>query len=503
MNALSEFSKLSGSLFIDGAARTSSATERLDIIDPATEDRLGEMSDATEAEVDEAIAIANRVQKTWNGMNALHRAELLHEVGRKMAEMTPVVSEMMTREMGKPYKESADELQWGISAIDYYAEVARHEAGKVLGPVVDGQFHFTTKSPLGTAVIILPFNFPVVLFCWQAAAALAAGNAVIVKPSENTAMTTIKFMEAFDCLPKGLVQCVTGGARVGQHLVRSPGTHAVSFTGSIPAGKAVAASCAETFKRVLIEASGNDPFLVMPSAPLDVAARGAAFAANMNCGQVCVSAERIYVHETIYDAFVDKVTEEVAKIRIGNGLDKVDMGPMVSQRERDRYETVLARAVEQGAEPVIGGGRPAGYNKGWFVDATVLRDVTPDMDIMHNESFGPVAPMCRVASLDEAIAHANDSVMGLGANIYTTDLKETMRAVNELEVGMVWVNAPILDNDAGPFGGVKMTGTGRQLGSEGLDQFRQTKMVMIDPNCETQDFWWFPYADAESFPGDK
>ena len=169
MNALTEFSRLSGSLFIDGAVRTSDTTERLDIIDPATEDRIGEMSDATEAEVDEAIAIANHAQKTWDAKNPLHRAELMHECGRKMAEITPMVSEMMTREMGKPYKESADELQWGISAIDYFAEITRHEAGKVLGPVTDGQFHFTQKSAMGTAVIILPFNFPIVLFCWEAA----------------------------------------------------------------------------------------------------------------------------------------------------------------------------------------------------------------------------------------------------------------------------------------------------------------------------------------------
>jgi betaine-aldehyde dehydrogenase len=176
---------------------------------------------------------------------------------------------------------------------------------------------------------------------------------------------------------------------------------------------------------------------------------------------------------------------------------------MVSQRERDRYEKILARAIEQGAEPVIGGGRPADFNKGWFVDATVLRNVTPGMDIMNVEPFGPVAPMCRVSDLDEAIALANDSEMGLGATIYTTDLKKTMRAVNEIEAGMVWVNAPVLDNDAGPFGGIKMTGTGRQLGAEGLDQFRDTKMVMIDPNSDSQDFWWFPYDDGESYPGGR
>ena len=181
MNALTEFSRLSGSIFVDGAARSSSATEHLDIIDPATEDRIAEMPDTTAAEVDEAIAVANKAQKVWNAINPLQRAEMMHAVARDIAEIAPVVSEMMTREMGKPYKEAADELKWGITAVDYYAEIARHEAGKVLGPVTDGQFHFTQKNALGTAVIILPFNFPIVLLCWEAAAALAAGNAVIAE----------------------------------------------------------------------------------------------------------------------------------------------------------------------------------------------------------------------------------------------------------------------------------------------------------------------------------
>jgi betaine-aldehyde dehydrogenase len=237
----------------------------------------------------------------------------------------------------------------------------------------------------------------------------------------------------------------------------------------------------------------------MPSAPLQNAARGAAFAAYLNCGQVCTSAERLYVHDEIYDDFANALAAEARKLRIGNGLDKVDLAPMVSERERARFERILARARDQGAKVRTGGGRPAGFNHGWFVEPTVLTDVTPDMDIMNDESFGPAAPLCRIGSLDEAIELANRSRYGLGANIYTGSLEEAMRAVNEIETGMVWVNAPLLDNAAGPFGGRKMSGTGRQLGSEGLDQFRHTKLAMIDPKASAQDFWWFPYADSESF----
>jgi len=323
----------------------------------------------------------------------------------------------------------------------------------------------------------------------------------VVKPSEYTSITTLLFSEAFSALPKGLFQIVCGGANVGKHLIEHDHTHVVAFTGSVPVGKIVSRTCGELMKPCLIETSGNDPFLVMPSAPLDLTARAAAFSAYMNCGQICVSAERFYVHEAIHDAFVEKLVEETKKIRLGNGLDKVDMGPMVSMKERDRYEALMKNAYAQGAKPAIGGGRPSDFNRGWFVEPTVLVDCTPDMSLFHNESFGPVAPICRVSSYEEGMALANASKYGLGANIYTTDLKEGIRAAEDFEAGMVWVNAPLLDNDAGPFGGTKMSGVGRQLGPEGIETFRKTKMVMIDPSCEAQDFWWFPYADAESYPG--
>ncbi len=234
--------------------------------------------------------------------------------------------------------------------------------------------------------------------------------------------------------------------------------------------------------------------------PVAMAARGATFVAYLNCGQVCTAAERFLVHEDIHDAFVEKMIVNTKSLRIGSGLDKVDIGPMVTHKERERYEGVLQRAIEQGARVVCGGERPAGFNRGWFTEPAVLTEVTPDMDIMNAESFGPVAPICKVSSLDQAIELANQSSYGLGANIFTTNLNEAMRAVKEIETGMVWVNAPLLDNDAGPFGGRKMSGMGRQLGAEGLDTFRHTKSAMIDPGARAQDFWWFPYKDEEAFP---
>ena len=501
MTAIKELKALSNKFFINGEFRDSAATDGLEVIDPATEENIGHMPYTTPAEVNEAIAIANQSQKAWNKVNALSRAELMHEVAANMRDARGILGEMLTREMGKPYKETTDEVDWSASAIDYYAEIARHDYGKVVGPAVDDQFHFTLKEPMGVVVIILPFNFPFCLLCWSAAAALATGNAVIVKPSENTSLSTLKFMETFAPLPDGLIQCIPGSGDVGRQLVESTDTHLVAFTGSVPTGQIVARACAEQFKPCLLEASGNDPFLVMPSASVAMAARGATFAAYINCGQVCTSAERFFVHEAVYDDFVAKMITNSKALRIGNGLGKVDVGPMVSAKERDRFEGILQRAVDQGARVALGGSRPATQSSGWFFEPTVLTEVNPEMDIMNQESFGPSAPICKVSSLDEAIELANKSRFGLGANIYTSDLNEAMRAVNSLEAGMVWVNAPLLDNDAGPFGGRKMTGMGRQLGAEGLDTFRHTKLAMIDPGANDQGFWWFPYKDEEAFPG--
>jgi betaine-aldehyde dehydrogenase len=233
---------------------------------------------------------------------------------------------------------------------------------------------------------------------------------------------------------------------------------------------------------------------------LDIAARGAAFGAYLNCGQVCAASERFYVHEKIYESFVERLVHYAKQVRIGSGLSRVDMGPLASRRELDRYSRIIDQARADGAQVLTGGGRPTALKKGWFVDATVLGRVPAEARIMNDESFGPVAPVCAVKNFDEAIRLANRSRYGLGATLYTRDLEESMRAVNELQAGMVWVNAPLLDNDAGPFGGRKQSGLGRQLGSEGLDMFRHTKLCMIDHAAKPHDFWWFPYSDAEAFP---
>jgi acyl-CoA reductase-like NAD-dependent aldehyde dehydrogenase len=469
MRALEEFDHKSHVILLDGEYRRSEATESRDVIDPATGDRIAEIAETTAAEVDAAVEAGHVAQKKWWRMSALERAEIMHEIANELLTMKPLLAEALTREMGKPYKESADEVDWSVSAIRYYAEIGRTDIGRVVGPAVAGHLNYTLKLPLGVVVSIQPFNYPMTLLSWEGAAALASGNAVITKPSEYTTITTLLFAEPFNRhLPPGLFQVLTGAGDAGRQLVEHARTNMVAFTGSVPTGRAIAAKCGDMMKPSLIETSGNDPFIVMPSAPIDVVARGAAFSAYMNCGQICVSAERFFVHQDVHDEFVERLAEH---------------------------------AQHQGARLILGGGRPAGLeNRGWFVEPTILADCNPEMDILNNESFGPVAPICKVESFDQALEYANNSQYGLGACLYTMDMRESIRASEELDGGMVWINAPLLDNDAGPFGGTKMSGMGRQLGPEGLETFRKTKFVWLDPNCGSQDFWWFPYADAEAYP---
>ena len=501
MTGLKTFSELSRTILIDGQFRRSDATDGRDVVDPATEEVLTELAETSADEIDLAVECGHNAQRIWWAMSGLERAEAMHEIANELLTMRQPLAETLTREMGKPYKESADEVDWSVSAIRYYAEIGRNDMGRVMGNAVAGHLNYTLKLPLGVVVSIQPFNYPMTLLAWEGAAALAAGNAVIAKPSEYTSITTLLFAEAFNKhLPPGLFQVVTGAGDAGRRLVEHKDTNMIAFTGGVPTGRAIAAKCGEMMKPTLIETSGNDPFIVMPSAPIDVVARGAAFAAYMNCGQICVSAERFFVHEAIHDEFVDRLETYARKIRVGNGLDQVDMGPMVAEKQRTRYEAVLANAQDQGATVTLGGGRPQDQNKGWFVEPTILTDCSPDMDIFRNESFGPCAPICKVSSFDEALSLANNSAFGLGACVYTTDMKEAIRASEELDGGMVWINAPMLDNDAGPFGGTKSSGLGRQLGNEGLETFRKTKLIWIDPDCSSHDFWWFPYSDAESFP---
>ena len=472
-----------------------SAGTRCPVIDPATMGLVGHYKMTTDAERIQVLTAVNTAQSGWKKLDAKTRAAHLHRLANRIeAEDFTQCAILMSREMGKPYPEAIGELANCAPVFRYYAEMARDEAGKVAGTTQAGSFQYARYEPLGVSAHIIPFNFPILLMCWTVAASLAAGNGCVIKPAEATTLCTLDFMRAFRGLPDGLVACLPGGADLGRALVESDQTHAVAFTGSVAAGRAVAMAAAGRMKPAVIEAGGSDPMIVTASAPLDIAAAGAVTAAFHLSGQVCTSAERIYVVDAVHDDFIAAFVAQTLTLRIGNGLDKTEIGPLVSRAARDKVMRLVADAVAKGARVECGGRIPEGLETGWFYAPTILTGCTPDMDILQEECFGPVAAVVRVTDFDAAIEGANASPFGLGASVFTTQLDEAMEAAERLESGLVWVNNPLIDNDALPFGGWKASGLGRELGRQGLDAFRRTKMVIIDHKPVRQS-WWYPYPD--------
>jgi acyl-CoA reductase-like NAD-dependent aldehyde dehydrogenase len=465
------------------------------VIDPATETEVGTRAVLTSEDLNPILARVNTAQAKWAALDAKTRAGVLHKVANRIeaTDMTDCAI-LMSREMGKPYPEAIGEVANCAPIFRYYAEMARDDAGKIAGTTQAGSFQYAQYEPYGVSAHIMPFNFPILLMCWTVAASLAAGNACVVKPAEATTLSTLMFMSVFDDLPADLVACLPGDATTGATLVESDLTHAVAFTGSVAAGRKVAAAAASRMKPAVIEAGGSDPMIISAHAPLEVAAAGAVTAAFHLSGQVCTSTERIYVVDAVHDAFVDAFASETRGLRIGNGLERSEIGPLVSKAARDKVERLVADAVSKGATITCGGRVPPAHNTGWFYEPTILTNCTAEMDLLHEEVFGPLAAIIRVPDFETAIARANDSPFGLGASVFTTDLAEAHEATNRLQAGMVWVNNPLIDNDALPFGGWKASGMGRELGRQGLDAFRRSKMVILDHNPVRQD-WWYPYPD--------
>ncbi|WP_112313127.1 aldehyde dehydrogenase family protein [Pseudogemmobacter bohemicus] len=466
-----------------------------DVIDPATLGVVGQRVEVTGAEAEAVIARVNLAQKAWKRVDAKTRAKILHDLaGRIEAADFRACATLMSREMGKPWPEAIGEIANVAPIFRYYAEMARDEAGKIAGTTQIGSTQYVRYEPLGVSVHIMPFNFPILLMCWTVAASLAAGNGCIIKPAEATTLSTLEFMKVFDGLPEGLVACLPGGRALGEALVGSDHTHAVAFTGSVAGGRAVAMAAAAKMKPAVIEAGGSDPMVIAASAPLEVAAAGAVTAAFHMSGQVCTSTERIYAVDAIHDAFIAAFVAETQRLRIGNGLGRHEIGPLVSKAARDKVMRLVADAIAKGAKLECGGRIPPGLETGWFYEPTILTGCSPDMEILSEEIFGPVVAVVRVADFDAAIEAANDSPFGLGASIFTTSLEEAIEASERLEAGMVWVNNPMIDNDALPFGGWKASGLGRELGRQGLDAFRRSKMVILDHRPVRQS-WWYPYPD--------
>ncbi len=469
------------------------------IVNPATLEVLAELPDSAPEDVRRACAKAAEAQKQWRRLPALERGKLLHESAGLMRGDRAELSKLLTLEGGKPRIENLDEVEWSAACFQYYAEIARNSHGSSIPPTAEHQINFTIKEPLGVVAAIVPFNYPLLLLCWKIAPALAAGNTVVIKPSELTPLATLRMIErSFAHLPAGVVNVVPGGPETGAALVDDPHVACIAFTGSTAVGTKIAVRAAEQLKRVNLELGGIDPLIVFADADLDIAVPGAAWARFLNNGQVCTSAKRIYVVESIAEAFVERFVEHTTSLRLGNGMDPdTDLGPLISERARARVESQVQRAVAEGARVLTGGKRPGNAGSGWFFEPTVLADVKPTDTVVCEEVFGPIASIQVVKDADAAIAAAATSDFGLGANIYTQNLTWALTAMQEIKAGTFWINDPLTDNDAAPFGGMRKSGMGRELGEEGLDAFRETKHVHLDFVPERKTFW-FPYRQRRA-----
>ena len=465
----------------------------VEVVNPATEEVIGEVASATGDQVEAAVDAARRAFPGWKRLPAPERGEMLGAVSDWITLNADSLAATLTREGGKPLVENRDEMGWSAGCFDFYAALGRTERGRVVPSGEEGQLNLVLKEPYGVVAAIVPWNYPLLLMAWKLAPALAAGNTIVLKPSPFTPLSTLELCRGFaEALPPGVVNVVTGEGETGAQLVDSRGTDVVAFTGSVETGKKVMRAAAEQIKKVHLELGGKDAFIVCDDVPLDVAAKGAVWSAYLNGGQVCTSAERFYVLDKVYDDFVDAFVAETGKLVVGDPFDdKTDIGPLVRGVQRDKVEAQIEQARRAGATVLAGGDRP--HDKGFFLSPAVIVDVDEKMDVLSKETFGPVAPIARVSSLDEAIARTNASEFGLGANVYTSRLDYMMQAMEGIDAGTVWFNDPLTDNEAAPFGGMKSSGIGRELGIEGLDDFRQSKHVHIDTKMDVKS-WWYPYA---------
>lgn len=465
-----------------------------EVENPFTEDIIAKVPYSKAEDVDNAVLAAKSAWKNWKTLGSLDMRDLLREVAVKSRKHEREIAEIIVAESGKALIECLDEIEWIASIFEYYSEIGRDQKGRVVAPVASRSMSMVVKEAYGVVGCIVPWNYPLLLMAWKVAPALAAGNTLVIKPSEYTPLSIMRWLEvACDHLPRGTVNMITGDGVTGSYLVEHSETRVIAFTGSVDTGKKIAIMAARQLKKTSLELGGNDPIIICDDVDINIAARGTTWGGFLNAGQVCTSLERVYVMDNIADDFIEAVVEQAKKVRLGDPMNgKTDMGPMCSIDALSKVEGKVTRAKKEGARLLIGGSRSSKFEKGYFYEPTVFDKIESHMEMMNIETFGPIIPIQKVKNLDEAIALANDSQYGLGCNIYTNDMEKALTAAEDIKAGSFWINDPLTDNEAAPFGGMKMSGGGRELGIEGLDEFRESKHILIDYKIRDKDYW-FPY----------
>src|SRR3954453_19966322 len=448
---------------------------------PATQEVLGTVPRLGREEARRAIEAAERAWPAWRAKTGKERAALLRKWFDLMMASQEDLAQILTAEQGKPLAEARGEIAYGASFIEWFGEEAKRVYGDTIpSPWADKRI-VVLKQPVGVCALITPWNFPNAMITRKAGPALAAGCTVVIKPAGQTPYSALAMAELAERagIPKGVLNVITGDSRaIGAELCANPAVRKLSFTGSTETGRILMKQCADTIKKLSLELGGNAPFIVFDDADIDAAVEGALASKYRNAGQTCVCANRIYVQEAVYDKFAAKLAEKVKGFKVGAGNEPgVIIGPLIDEQGLKKVETHVADALGKGAKVALGGKK---HEKGGlFFQPTVLTNVTPQMLVSHEETFGPVAPLIRFKTEDEVIGLANDSEFGLAGYFYSRDVGRIWRVAEAMETGMVGVNAGIISTEVAPFGGVKQSGLGREGSSYGIEEYLEIKYVLL------------------------
>ncbi|MFF2499975.1 aldehyde dehydrogenase family protein [Peribacillus sp. NPDC058075] len=471
-------------LFIDGKWTDSLSGETFETINPGTGEVHALVSQGGEEDLNHAVKAARKAFESgpWATMSPCDRGRLLYKAAQKMWENSDLLAEVESKDNGLPINETKHiALPSTIDVLEFYAGLANKVQGDTLASP-HNRFNYTLKEPLGVIGAIVPWNFPLMLTMWKLAPALAAGNTIVIKPAKETSTSILELAKLFQevGIPDGVINIVPGpGSTVGSGLASHPDVDKIAFTGSTDTGRLIMQAATKNLKPVSLELGGKSPNIVFDDATLEDAVNGAMFGIYFAQGQVCASGSRLFVQESIYDKFMDLFASKVQSIRVGNPLEATtQMGPQVSAQQLKTIEKYVAVGLEEGAELVTGGQR--GKKNGYYFTPTIFGDVTNEMTIAREEIFGPVVSVIRFKDEEDALRQANDTIYGLASGIWTNDLKRAHRMARGIQAGTVYVNTYSMLDSTTPFGGMKQSGFGRELGVQAMDMYTHSKSVWID-----------------------
>ncbi len=472
---------LQGQAYINGEWIDADSGGTLPILNPATGETILEVAKCGTAETRRAIEAADAALPEWRAKPAKERAAILRRWFNLMMEAQEDLAVILTTEMGKPLAEARGEIAYGASYIEWFAEEAKRIYGDTIPSASNDRRTVVIKQPVGVVACITPWNFPNAMLTRKIAPALAAGCTVVCKPANETPLSAFAFTKLAERagVPAGVVNIVAGKTvEIGAEMTSNPTVRKLTFTGSTQVGKLLMEQCAATVKRTSMELGGNAPFIVFDDADLDEAVKGALICKFRNAGQTCVCANRIFVQDGVYDAFVEKLNAATAGLKMGNGVDEgVSIGPLITEKAANDVLDFVEDAVAKGASVALGGSRSD--LGACYVEPTVLTDVSTDMKVFREEIFGPVAPIFRFETEDEVIRMANDTEFGLACYFYSRDIGRTWRVAEALEYGIVGINEGIISSEMAPFGGVKESGQGREGSKYGLDDYLEIKYMCV------------------------